>query len=107
MPLHQQMHKKTEKMQTWHCDLFLGKIPHICGGDDDLKCYRYVPSNDTWMLSGSMNYIHKLPAFTFHNDLGLVILGGAYYGTRDRHAKNGSEQVESTIDGETMQVCTT
>ena len=69
-----------------------------------MKCYRYEPSNDTWSVSGSFNYVHRLPAFTYHDELGLVILGGDYYHHASASYNNGSDQVESTIDGETIKV---
>ena len=74
----------------------------MCGG---LHCYRYVPTNDTWVLSGNLSYSHFGPlvggkykggvGFTYHDVLGLVVAGAG--------AGDGGRKVESTVDGETFQ----
>ena len=87
-----------------HAQLFpchSGNIPHICGGFKNLHCYRYMPTNDTWVVSGTLMYAHgshllQMTGFTYHDDLGLVITGGLW-GT------NGTTKVESTVDGQTFQ----
>ena len=66
----------------------LGRVPHICTGNK--KCYRYYPSNDTWLQSGSLKY-DQHEGFTFYHDLGIVMA-------------SDDRQVESTIDGETIKV---
>ena len=74
----------------------------MCGG---LHCYRYVPTNDTWVVSGNLSYSHVGPlvggkykggvGFTYHDVLGLVVAGSG--------AEDGGRKVESTVDGETFQ----
>ena len=76
------------------------KLPHICGGNTvdgaGIECYRYQPANNTWAVSGTMAYSHDESAFTYHEQLGLVI-SGANRGT-------GTTKVEHTLNGKTIQV---
>ena len=66
-----------------------------------MECFTYQPANGTWVVSATLAYSHWNPGFTFHDELGLVIIG-------DRSGPNwaGSEalKVEHTQDGQTIQV---
>ena len=74
----------------------------MCGGRGNLHCYRYVPANDTWVVSGTLSYSHfgnidKMRiGFTYHDVLGLVVAGASW-------SENGTTKVESTVDGEMFQ----
>ena len=61
-----------------------------------MECYTYQPADDTWVVSATLRYTHKYPGFTFHDELGLVIIGDK--------GGNGSVKVEHTQDGKTIQV---
>ena len=61
-----------------------------------LDCYRYLPANDMWEVSGTLAHSHYRSGYTYHNELGLVI-SGDYNG-------NGRNKVEYTQDGQTIQV---
>ena len=73
----------------------------MCGGTGNLRCYRYVPANDTWAVSGNLSHSHvsnnrnSRGGFTYHDVLGLVVAGGG--------AGDAAKKVESTVDGETFQ----
>ena len=77
---------------------YLGKVPHICGGNEVLECYHYLPANDNWVASGTLSYSHRISGYTHHNELGLVISGDC--------CGNGTNKVEYTQDGQTIQVLT-
>ena len=55
---------------------YVAKIPHVCGGWSRHECFRYVPTNDTWVVSGMLQHKHIRPGYTYHNEFGLVITGG-------------------------------
>ena len=75
----------------------LGKVPHICGGIQNLECYRYLPANDTWAVSGKMTFSHNWGSGVYHEELGLIISG-------DGNGGNGRTKVEHTLDGQTFEV---
>ena len=71
----------------------------MCGGTRNQHCFRYLPANDTWVVSGSLGHSwgHSYSSgYTYHNELGLVITGGMH------HTAN----VINIFDNMTIQVST-
>ena len=78
---------------------YVERIPQVCGGEGTQpiqKCYRYLPANDTWVVSGTMAHLHVSSGFAYHNEFGLVISGGHLGGNRT--------SVENVFGNETIQV---
>ena len=77
---------------------YLERIPQVCGGKGTQpiqECYRYLPANDTWVVSGTMAHLHVSSGFAYHNEFGLVISG---------HAAGNRTSVENVFDNQTIQV---
>ena len=70
----------------------------MCGGDGVQECYRYVPTNDTWVVSGTLQHPHDSSGFTYHKEFGLVISGSK--------SGNMGSSVEHLSDNQTIQVPT-
>ena len=73
----------------------IGRIPHVCGGWSGKECYHYVPTNRTWVVSGTLQHKHIRPGFTYHNEFGLVISGSII---------ENRTSVEHLFDNQTIQV---
>ena len=77
---------------------YVATIPHVCGGWSRHECFRYVPTNDTWVVSGTLQHKHQRPGYTYHNEFGLVISGDIWGPNRT--------SVEHLFDNQTIQVPT-
>ena len=69
----------------------------MCKGSGGQKCYRYVPTNDTWVGSGTLQQPHVKSGYTYHNEFGLVISG---------HSSGNRTSVEHLLGNQTIQVPT-
>ena len=71
----------------------------MCGGrkgtQNIQECYRYLPANDTWFVSGTMDHFHDSSGFAYHNEFGLVISG---------HPGGNRTSVENVFGNQTIQV---
>ena len=81
---------------------YLGRIPHVCGGKGTQpiqECYRYVPANDTWVVSGTLAHLHVSSGYAYHNEFGLVMTGNA-------NGASPRNKIENLLDNMTIQVQT-
>ena len=69
----------------------------MCKGIGGQKCYRYVPTTDTWVVSGTLQQPHVKSGYTYHNEFGLVISG---------HSSGNRTSVENLSGNQTIQVPT-
>ena len=84
---------------SWVFLFYLEGIPHICGGKETQECYRYLPANDTWVVSGTLAQFHVSSGYAYHNKFGLVMTGnaGAPRNTIDNLFDNMTIQVPTYI----------
>ena len=81
--------------QKYSLSIHTGRVPHVCKGTGGQECYRYVPTNDTWVVSEMLQHKHIRPGYTYHNEFGLVISG---------HSSGNRTSVEHLFDNQTIQV---
>ena len=55
------------------------------------KCYRYVPADDRWEVSGTLANSQSESGFGYSSELGLILAGG-----------KGYKKVSTTLDGTTI-----
>ena len=69
----------------------------MCGGSQP-NCFRYLPTNDTWVVSGSLGGKFGGSGYAYHHEFGFIITGGSNYPMRNK--------TKNVFDNMTIQVST-